>query len=97
MEHTACIFHTASHAADHPRCHQKLHTHAGTGLGNIQPHGRQVAVKLLRRLQKCQRTEQPEKNTALTCGERTAISDILSHGAVKAPEEPYIHHQQQKL
>ena len=44
---TSC---TASDTTDHPRCHQKLHTHAGTSLGYIEAHSRQITVKFLRRL-----------------------------------------------
>ena len=39
--------------------HKQLHTHTGTGLSNIQTHGRQIAVETLSTFQICQRTEHP--------------------------------------
>ena len=37
----------AADAADDPCRHQKLHAHAGTGLGHVKPDRRQIAVKPL--------------------------------------------------
>ena len=88
---------STSHAGNDPRCHHEFHTHAGAGLGHIQAHGSQIAVKPLGALQIGQCTEQPEENTSLAGCQRTAVADELSHGGRETSEEPDIHHQQKQL
>ena len=96
-KHTAGAFGPASQAAEHPCRHDHLHGHAGTGLGHIQPHSCQVAVKFLGGLEKSQGAKQPEEHRAAPAGQSAAVADELAHRAVKSPEEPHVEHQQQQL
>ena len=46
-------------AGDHPGGHEKLHAHAGAGLGHIEPQGRQIGIELLGGLEEGKHAEQP--------------------------------------
>ena len=94
-EHTSCAPGSTADAGDHSCGHQKLHTHAGTGLRHVEAHCGKIAVKFLCSLQESQCTEQPQEHAALSCGKGASIADVLSHRGVKATKEPYIHHQEQ--
>ena len=88
---------TAGKAGDSPGSEQKLHAHAGAGLGYVQPHGRQIGIELLGGLQEGQHAEQPQEHIAHAGRERAAVADKRANRRVKGPQEPDVHDQQQKL
>ena len=93
----ADITESATHACNNSCSHEKFHTHTGTGLRHIKADRSEIGIKLLRRFQKRQRTEQPKENASLSIRKRSTVADVISDRRIEAPQKPDVHDKEQKL
>ena len=93
----ASITESATHACNNSCSHEKLHTHTGACLRHIKTDRAEIGIKLLRRFQKRQRTEQPKENASLSIRKCPAVSDVISDRRIEASQKPDIHNKEQQL
>ena len=78
-EHAAGTSCASGHAGDYSCSHQQFHAHTGAGLGYIQSHCREIAVKFLCRFEERHCTEQPQEHIAVSVGQGAACADVLAN------------------